>query len=251
MSFTFKQFHIDDKQCGMAVSTDGVLLGAWAALCLAPRILDIGAGSGLLSLMAAQRSLIDTQITAVEVDLAAANACQYNIEQSPWATKVKLLNLSIQQFRQQHLLNNIDLFDHIVCNPPYFEYGPQAIEHARSTARHTKSLSFADLQQAISQLLAPQGLASLILPQLSLTSFVKQLSRTGLTIMTQVNVASVEGKAPNRVLLALGHSATEYNNHPDRASSTNNSYQTMFIRDKQGQYSQAMADLCREFYLKL
>jgi len=249
MSFSFKQFHIDDKQCGMAVSTDGVLLGAWAALSYAHRILDIGAGSGLLSLMAAQRSLVNSQITAVEVDLAAANACQYNIEQSPWAAKVKLFNLSIQQFRQQYLLDNIDLFDHIVCNPPYFEHGPQAIGHARATARHTHSLSFADLLHAISLLLAPQGLASIILPQQSVASFATQLAQSDLIIMTRINVASVEGKVPNRALLALGHSATE--DHYHSSSYPNNPYQTMFIRDKQGQYSQAMADLCREFYLKL
>lgn len=94
MAFTFKQFHIDDLNCGMPVSTDGVILGAWSPLSQAQQILDIGAGSGLLSLMAAQRSL--GRITAVELEEKAAAACLYNMVQSPWADRLSVIHCDIQ-----------------------------------------------------------------------------------------------------------------------------------------------------------
>ena len=94
MPFTFKQFHIDDNRCGMPVSTDGVLLGAWAPLSQAQTILDIGAGSGLLSLMAAQRS--QAKITAIELDDQAALDCQHNFNASAWSDRLELICCDIQ-----------------------------------------------------------------------------------------------------------------------------------------------------------
>jgi tRNA1Val (adenine37-N6)-methyltransferase len=252
MSFTFKQFHIDDKQCGMSVSTDGVLLGAWAELSQSSNILDIGAGSGLLSLMAAQRSPHNASITAVELDGAAANACQYNIQQSPWPEKIQLFQGAIQHFQQQHNQISAPLFDHIICNPPYFEQGLQAKNSARADARHTNTLSFAELQYVIGQLLAPQGTASIILPQQSLARFRQQLNAHGLFVIKHLDVISVEGKSPNRALLAIQYDPMRVN---PRQTNNKVTIETqclqLVIRDKHGQYSQAMADLCREFYLKL
>lgn len=135
MAFTFKQFHIDDMNCGMAVGTDSVVLGAWAQLTAAKTVLDIGAGSGLLSLMAAQRS--QAHITSVELDTSAAEACQHNFHNSPWANRLTLVNSSIQDFCQH--IEYQEYFDHIICNPPYFEQGTQAIQSQRAMARHTDS----------------------------------------------------------------------------------------------------------------
>ena len=248
MSFTFKQFHIDDEQCGMAVSTDAVILGAWAELTQSLHILDIGAGSGLLSLMAAQRSLEQTKITAVELDTAAANACKHNIEQSPWPEKVQLFHGAIQDFQQQFDKNIASLFDHIICNPPYFEQGTQAKNSARADARHTNTLSFAELQKAISQLLAPRGNASIILPQQSLASFIQQLNAHGLFVAKHLEIISAEGKAPNRSILVIQHDLTAQQTQP---SPHKTEFLQMAIRNKQSGYSQTMIDLCRPFYLKL
>ena len=77
MSFTFKQFHLEQDRCAMKVGTDGILLGSWADCANAKRILDMGTGTGLLALMLAQRS--HAQIDAVELDLAASKQAQENI----------------------------------------------------------------------------------------------------------------------------------------------------------------------------
>jgi tRNA1Val (adenine37-N6)-methyltransferase len=244
MPFTFKQFHIDDSHCGMSVSTDGVLLGAWAGLTNATRIIDIGAGSGLLSLMAAQRTSTKTHITAIELDTSAAQDCLNNIAQSQWAKKIELIQSSIQDFclyQQKIAVSSRQYFDHIICNPPYFTNGPQTQDRARATARHTNQLDFTDLVQSIYALLAKDGVASIIIPVQSEAMFKPALSGTGLEITQRIEVSSVKGKPPNRLLLAIKHPASEQQ------------YVTgsIDIRDKQGQYSVAMTDLCKDFYLKL
>jgi len=251
MSFTFKQFHIDDKECGMAVSTDAVLLGSWAELTQSNHILDIGAGSGLLSLMAAQRSPEHRRIIAVEIDAAAANACQHNIRQSPWPETVQLFHGAIQDFQLQHLNDSAPLFDHIICNPPYFEQGTQAKNSARADARHTNTLSFGELQSVISKLLAPQGTASVILPQQSLASFTQQLNAYGLFVAKQLDIISIEGKLANRSILAIQHHLAVTEQPILTVPPVETQYQQMTIRDKQGRYSETMIDLCRPFYLKL
>ncbi|GIU47399.1 tRNA1(Val) (adenine(37)-N6)-methyltransferase [Shewanella algidipiscicola] len=239
MPFSFKQFHIDDSHCGMPVSTDGVLLGAWAPLTEASKILDIGAGSGLLSLMAAQRS--KGIITAIELDHDAAIDCSNNIDTSPWASRITLVPQCINQWLSQP--TQPSLFDHIVCNPPYFDNGPQAATERRALARHTQSLSFQQLLEAIKTLLHPEGRASLILPTQSLKAFLSQLSAHQLTLIKRVDVASIEGKIPHRHLLLLGHQEP-IAPHSDKPES-------LCIRDRSGKYTQEMVALTKAFYLKL
>ena len=192
MPFTFKQFHIDDSHCGMSVSTDGVLLGAWAGLTNATRIIDIGAGSGLLSLMAAQRTSTKTHITAIELDTSAAQDCLNNSAQSQWAKKIELIHSSIQDFclyQQKIAVSSRQYFDHIICNPPYFTNGPQTQDRARATARHTNQLDFTDLVQSIYALLAKDGVASIIIPVQSEAMFKPALSGTGLEITQRIEVS--------------------------------------------------------------
>ncbi|WP_299003579.1 methyltransferase [uncultured Shewanella sp.] len=237
MPFTFKQFHINDSLCGMRVSTDGVLLGAWAPLTQARTILDIGTGSGLLSLMAAQRS--QAQITAVELDENAVNDCKHNFKASSWSDRLKVHHSAIQ-----HFVANQRVFDHIICNPPYFTNGPQSQVAARSTARHTDNLSFDELLSAINQLLSSNGVASLILPSASLNSFLMRLSIFQLKLTQRVDVASIEGKTPSRHLINLQHVNVDIQSPYPVTTQLN-------IRTSTGQYSKEMQALTRDFYLKL
>ena len=143
------------------------------------------------------------------------------------------------------------LFDHIICNPPYFEQGTQAKNSARADARHTNTLSFAELQNVISQLLAPQGTASVILPLQSLASFIQQLNAYGLFVAKQLDIISIEGKVANRSILAIQHDPTTAEPQTLTNPAVETQYHQMTIRDKQGRYSETMIDLCRPFYLKL
>lgn len=233
MGFSFKQFHVDDTGCGMPVSTDGVLLGAWAPLQQAEKILDIGAGSGLLSLMAAQRS--KAQIDAVELDAQAATVCLKNFAASPWYERLQLHHCSIQQFSPP------TSYDHILCNPPYFENGPHASLPGRASARHTDYLSYAELAAALARLLQPQGVASLILPWHNVPSLRRQLQQVGLHLLQQLDVSGRPGKVPNRSLLLVSK----------HCSNTAPLMSPIWVRDSDGRYSTAMRQLTQDFYLKL
>ncbi|GIU22032.1 tRNA1(Val) (adenine(37)-N6)-methyltransferase [Shewanella colwelliana] len=244
MPFTFKQFHIDDSHCGMPVSTDGVLLGAWAPLSQAQQILDIGTGSGLLALMAAQRS--HGVITAIEIDANAAIDCRRNFAASDWAARLTLINSDIRQWIDS-TTSPLPQFDHIICNPPYFEAGPLSQCDRRAQARHTHRLDFAQLLNAIRQLLSSEGNASIILPQASFAGFSAQLAQAQLAIIEQVDVSSVTGKAAHRHLLRLGHLAAL----SDAKDTNTKSTTQLTIRDKNGAYTPEMVALTQAFYLKL
>lgn len=232
MGFSFKQFHVDDSGCGMPVSSDGVLLGAWAPLQHAQKVLDIGAGSGLLSLVAAQRS--QAQIDAVEIDPQAASVCLKNFAASPWHHRLQLHLCGIQQF-------TAPAYDHILCNPPYFENGPQATAASRARARHTDYLSYADLAAALARLLQPLGQASLILPKDQVASLNRQLQLVGLHLAQRQDVSGRPDKAPNRSLLLVSKQAVI---EPQAMP-------VISIRASDGRYSTAMQQLTRDFYLKL
>ncbi|WP_299801726.1 methyltransferase [uncultured Shewanella sp.] len=260
MPFTFKLFHVDDSRCGMPVSTDGVLLGAWAPLVQAKTILDIGAGSGLLSLMAAQRS--QAKITAIELDTDAALDCQQNFKASPWSERLEVICCDIQAYNQPDAQANNQAeppkqFEHIICNPPYFANGPQSSNASRATARHTDSLSFDSLLAAIKQLLSPQGSASLILPTESVCLFETKLSKYRLKLSQKLLAASVEGKEANRQILVLCHTSalihdSKRETQPVVAPKLDDVVpQQLYIREKNGHYSQAFSLLSRDFYLKL
>ncbi len=243
MAFTFKQFHIDDHGCGMPVSTDAVILGAWAPLTKANRILDIGAGSGLLSLMAAQRS--EASVTSVELDDTAVSACQKNFAASPWGDRFTLLHCSVQNFYQEYLQSKQPLFEHIICNPPYFKHGTQSQNRLRAQARHTDTLSFTALLQAISKLLAVNGTASLILPSQSMNDFREELSNSSLKMFHLTDVVDTDHKAPHRHLFTLSHKQTD----PSHQSKGYDKSR-FCIKKQDGSYTEAMKQLITGFYLK-
>ena len=128
--FTFKQFHIDHSRCAMKVGTDGTLLGAWATLPTDGSILDIGTGTGLIAIMAAQRSF-GSKITAIDIDEDCVLQARENVAASPWPDHIEVIHSALQDF------SPTQKFDCIISNPPYFIDSQLSPDAARSTARHT------------------------------------------------------------------------------------------------------------------
>lgn len=152
--FRFKQFDIYQEQTAMKVGTDGVLLGAWTEINKGKNILDVGCGTGLLSLMLAQKS--EAKITAVEIDPKAFEEALYNISISPWSEQIELIEADFKDFQS-------DLkFDLIICNPPFFKGKKE--DTSRSKARQNTFLPFDLLISKASSLLDKAGAFSLIAP---------------------------------------------------------------------------------------
>ena len=158
--FQFKQFGINDSECAMKIGTDGVLLGAWANIEQSHSILDVGSGSGLISIMLAQRS--DATITGIEIDSFASNQSIENINASPWRNRISVINTDFIVWAS--MAHNFSQFDHIVSNPPFFNNGPVAPNESRAIARHCNSLGYEQLIKLSKKLLTDNGKLSIISP---------------------------------------------------------------------------------------
>jgi len=230
-SFEFKQFSVSGGYSGMPVSTDGVLLGAWAELESSKTLLDIGTGTGLLSLMCAQRNL-SLSIDAIEIDSHAVEAAQYNFTHSPWYERIKLHSGDVLT----HSFPN--RFDCIICNPPYFNSGEQAQNISRATARHTSSLSHQDLLKRCWDLLTDQGYASFVLPKVEGEAFIALAKQQGWSLQRLCQVKPTERKEVSRLLIQL-----------NKASMTED-HSTLTIHES-GSYSDDFIQLTKAFYLKM
>jgi len=167
--FKFKQFTIHQDRCAMKIGTDGVLLGAWTSLEHQPNaILDIGAGTGLLSLMLAQRSLAEN-IEAFEIDEDAYEQCVENFEASPWADRLFCFHAGLDEFMEEIE----EKYELIISNPPFYSEDVSSGNTSRDNARQNQSLPFDELLEGVSELLSLGGLFSTIIPFKEESDFIK------------------------------------------------------------------------------
>ncbi len=196
--FHFKKFSIDDSKAAMKIGTDSVLLGAWAPCGLETRILDIGAGSGILALMMAQRSdkiLID----AVEIDPNATEQARINVQLSPWSGQIQVFNSSIQEF----LLKTQNKYSLIISNPPFFTDSVKAPDRARNIARHNDTLPVNELLEITSKLLELTGKGAFIIPADALEIWIFEASKLLLFPLFITRVKSSINHNPHRVLIVF------------------------------------------------
>lgn len=241
--FHFKQFSIQQDQCAMKVTLDACILGALSdpynlKQQKAISALDIGSGTGLLSLMLAQKGVLD--IHAVEVDSAAVQQSAENIRNSPFSKQISLHHSDIQSVK----LNQ--QFDLIISNPPFFTEHLQGPNKQRNLARHNHGLSFEALACAIKQYLNPNAVAWILLPVDEFNRFCSLLNNKQLTLQTIHWIKSRPQKTAHRVVFSLIHSpiAPSKPLQPEYESA-------LCIHQEQGsQYSLAFKALLKDYYLK-
>ena len=232
-SFQFKQFSVVQNHSAHKVGTDGVLLGCWVRIGATDRqILDIGTGSGLIALMAAQRSSGGTIIDAVEIESLDAQQAAENVIRSPWPEKIRIHHAPVQQFFPEKL------YDLIVTNPPYFENSLLSPEKKRSRARHTLQLTFEELLGAVSRLLSTRGRLAIILPNAGGLRFIDLARAWGLIPIRQASFRARIHKPVERLLLEFAY---EGDQQPE-------THITLYAEGET--WSEEYQALTREFYIR-
>ncbi|CAM3783336.1 tRNA1(Val) (adenine(37)-N6)-methyltransferase [Flavobacterium cucumis] len=197
--FTFKQFSVNQERCAMKIGTDGVLLGAWTPLINNPHnILDIGAGTGILSLMLAQRSNAE-QIDAIEIDEDAYEQCVENFEASPWGDKLFCFHAGLDEFVDEPE----EEYDLIISNPPFYTDDYKSDNTSRDLARFEDALPFEELIEAAALLLSDNGIFSVIIPYKEEERFVSLCKELDLFPLKITRVKGTPTSEIKRSLLAF------------------------------------------------
>lgn len=192
----------------MRVSTDAVLLGAWAEIPDGCRsVVDVGCGTGVLALMAAQRTEgTGALITGVEIDEAAGGEACENFARSPWADRLTLMHGDAMQ-----VCPGLPQTDALICNPPYFSPSRHQLESPdarRAMARHGDGLGYESLLALASAMLSERGVLSMISPSDRRDDIEWSLSMNRLHVRRLTEVSSAGRRSPSRLLWSIGRELT-------------------------------------------
>ena len=235
--FKFKQFSIDQDRCAMKIGTDGVLLGAWASLEHQPEsILDIGAGTGLIALMMAQRSdafLID----AIEIEENAYEQAVENFEKSDWGDRLFCYHAGFDEFVKE--MQDEEKYDLIISNPPFFSEDYKSGESNRDQARFADALPLTELIEGTSLLLAENGHFDLIIPFSEEKKAIEIAENFSLFPQKITRVKGTENSPVKRSLISFGFekSKTEIDE--------------LVLEISRHNYTEDFKELVKDFYLKL
>ena len=228
--FKFQQFTIHHDRCAMKVGTDGVLLGAWGSV-EGKRILDIGTGTGLIALMAAQRNP-GAEVLGIDIDEEAVQQAKENMAESPFSSRVECISQDILTFEPE------EPFDAILCNPPFFTEDTQPDDKSRALARNNKSLPFPQLIKKVASLLANEGTFSVIVPFDLAKEIVSLCLNENLHLASRCIVRTKANKPPRRTLLEF------IKEHGARGKE-----QEICLNSNDGTRSEDYQNLTKDFYL--
>lgn len=239
--FRFKQFTVQQDLCAMKVTTDGCLFGAWCAVEISKRLeggnitlpakaLDIGTGTGLLSLMVAQKTAL--QFDAVEIDAAAAAQAAGNVATSPFSGQIKVRESDVLRLKEQ-------AYGVIFSNPPFYENELKSGNYAKDTAHHSHQLTWAELFAAIHRLLHADGVFFLLLPAKREGELEGYLKKQGLYVNRIVRVKQTTRHTPFRLMVQGSRTASAI------------AEESLSIKDEHQQYTPEFTALLKDYYLYL
>ena len=227
--FRFKQFSVRHDRCAMKVGTDGVLLGALGSVD-GKRILDIGTGTGLIALMAAQRNP-EADVLGIDIDESAVAQAIENVAESPFSRRIECILQDVLTFESEAP------FDAILCNPPFFTEDTLPDNRSRALARNNKCLPFPQLIKKVAVLLAENGTFSLIVPSALAQEIVGLCMENGLHLIRRCQIHTTARKPPRRTLLEFSR------------QNRSCEMQTLCLVADDGTRSQQYQELTKDFYL--
>lgn len=228
--FQFKRFFIAHNKCAMKVGTDGILLGSLASVNNVRSILDIGTGTGLVALMLAQRTEMTCQITALELEPNAYQQAKQNINLSPWAKRITVVQTDMFDFEPKQK------FDLIVANPPYFSQGLPSKNAERDLARIAHQSHFSWLKQTV-QWLSPTGKITFILPTFDADKLLDQAQQLPLFCHQYWQIKTTQDKPAKRSVITFCHQSMACE------------HKQLVIYQTNNQYTLAYRELTQAFYL--
>jgi tRNA1Val (adenine37-N6)-methyltransferase len=228
--FHFKHFTLHLSKSVMKVSTDSILLGSWANVENAINILDVGTGSGVLTLLLAQKC--NANFMAIDVNEEAIKLAKQNFALSKWANQLVAVQSSFQSLQFENK------FDVIISNPPYFQETIVSPKESRKNARHQVQLTFSELLLHTRRLLSKNGKAFFCIPYQSFAAFRKDAERQNLYVNQHLQVKATEAKTPYLSLLELQHQPLK----------NADELKELIIYNTQGTYTQAFKALTKDAY---
>ncbi|WP_295128539.1 methyltransferase [uncultured Chitinophaga sp.] len=233
--FQFKQFTVQQQRAAMRVCTDACIQGAFTAMYIreqpVSRILDIGAGTGLLSLMLAQQT--PAFIDAIELDADAFAQAEENFATSPWADRLQVIHADVRAFRAE------EPYEFIITNPPFYENALKSFNTSRNAAMHATELDFEALVKAIDDNLAEDGKFSVLLPYSQFDKFEELAEDKGFAMEHRLDVQQTPKHGFFRTIAIF--TREEVTTHTD----------TLRIYDANHQYTPDFTHLLKDYYLYL
>src|SRR6187551_2230652 len=238
--FQFKQFTIQQDRCAMKVTTDACLFGAWVAQKVESEklkvesVLDIGTGTGLLSLMLAQK-IPEIKIDAIEIDKDAAEQAKINVESSPWKEQINIVQGDVKEFSFEKE------FDLIISNPPFYENEIRSATDSKNVAHHSENLTLKDVLVIIKKNLRETGSFFLLLPYKRNEEIKKLLKDHDLNISKILFVRQSVKHDYFRIFIKGSLNAEEKETE----------FHELSISDEQQQYTNEFVRLLKDYYLHL
>lgn len=232
--FQFKRFTVWQHDCAMKVCTDSCILGAYgadkAAHLLHPHatVLDVGGGTGLLSLMLAQKA--NVAITSIEIDVSAAMRMRENFKASPWSDRLTAIQGDVRTTK-------CVTYDFIISNPPFYENELRSPNEGKKLAHHDSGLRLAELADVLVTRLKPHGFFCIMIP-FERTKYMQQLLKSdNLEIHETLTIRHSSRHRPFRTIIFGGTSPRDETVEKQ-----------LDIRDE-SEYSKDFKHLLRDYYL--
>lgn len=230
--FSFKQFTIRQEEAPLKVTTDACLLGAYAKAFSPADILDIGSGTGILAIMAAQR-FTKASVVGIEPDQAAANQARRNAANCPWKKRINIFNCRIQDF----IKTSEKKYGLIICNPPYHKSHLLSKDKRVNLARHSLDLDFPELAFAVDKLIADNGMFYVIVPPGPFEVLEKEMTPFDMGLIDRLTIYNLPGKPVYRLIGGFSRIKTE------RVENT------LLVMNEKKEYTADFRGLLKYFYL--
>lgn len=245
--FQFKQFTVHQDRCAMKVTTDSCLFGAWVAETInnsepvrpaggliINNCVDIGTGTGLLSLMLAQK--YNGLIHSIEIDSSAAEQAKENIDASPFAEKIQIIHVDAKEFLFEKK------YDIMISNPPFYEKELKGHDDQKNIAHHNEGLLLSELLEIIKQNLKAEGTFFLLLPFKRTEEIKKLITDKELSISKMIFVRQTTEHDYFRIMISGTHYV---------ANEIETVIDEIAIKDEKGDYTSSFNDLLKDYYLHL